>query len=181
VREVRTKYAAANQQALRYARFAVEPEVEVDPQEQARMRLKMPLWAYAFRTGQIDELTKAIPSFEAMVVLANKWGIPVPKELSEGDERDLIERNREWGMAHARGNAEMENAPFYKAKVKAEENNRGCELLFENVGLDQWRQLSKTRQVPVGARWVASLGRVYGPKPVEGKGRGNANNGANRG
>lgn len=63
-------------------------------------------------------------------------------------------------------------APFEIKMEKARAENAHLPLLFENVGYDQWRKLSQQNQIPVGAKWVAAIGVVYGPEPrhqIEGK------------
>lgn len=54
-------------------------------------------------------------------------------------------------------------APFEIAKHKALEANAHLPVLLEDVNYDRWRALSIAKQVPVGAKWVACLGIVYGP------------------
>lgn len=53
--------------------------------------------------------------------------------------------------------------PYMVARQKALSANSHLPVLFENVGYDEWRKLSAFKQVPVGAKWVASLCTVYGP------------------
>src|SRR5687768_6206012 len=55
-------------------------------------------------------------------------------------------------------------APFEIARQKALAENSHLPVLFEDVNYDTWKRLSKEKLVPVGARWVASLGIVYGPE-----------------
>lgn len=63
-------------------------------------------------------------------------------------------------------------APFEMKRQKAFAENAHLPVLFEDVSLDQWTRLSKQNQIPVGAKWVAAIGVVYGPEPrhqIEGK------------
>ena len=53
--------------------------------------------------------------------------------------------------------------PFLRLKNRKEAEFAGREVLFTDVGFDQWRRLSAAREVPEGAVWVACLGTVYGP------------------
>jgi hypothetical protein len=50
------------------------------------------------------------------------------------------------------------------AQEKAKHANAQLPVLAEDVGLDQWRHLSKKGEIPAGAKWVACLGTVYGPQ-----------------
>lgn len=88
------------------------------PGERERMRLKMPLWAYARRHNLMDELAAANrEGFAAMVVLASRWGIEVPPEFADQPEFE-IEQN--WQRARNRAWAEIEaNPPPFMRKKKA--------------------------------------------------------------
>ncbi|WP_162258927.1 hypothetical protein [Mesorhizobium sp. Root172] len=55
-------------------------------------------------------------------------------------------------------------APFQVRQQKRLSENSHLPVLFENVNSDQWRKLSMERKVPAGAKWIASLGIVYGPE-----------------
>lgn len=55
--------------------------------------------------------------------------------------------------------------PYMIARQKALAANSHLPVLFENVGFDDWKKLSQNRQIPGGAKWVASLCTVYGPAP----------------
>lgn len=37
-------------------------------------------------------------------------------------------------------------------------------VIKENATIDEWHRMSRAREVPVGAIWVASLGTIYGPE-----------------
>lgn len=54
-------------------------------------------------------------------------------------------------------------APFEINRQRALAQNAHLPVLFEDVSYDRWRQLSKNREIPVGAKWVACLAIVYGP------------------
>lgn len=56
-------------------------------------------------------------------------------------------------------------APFQVLKNKKLNEYRDHPVLHENVSHDEWRKLSRAKEVPVGAVWVACLQTVYGPKP----------------
>lgn len=58
-------------------------------------------------------------------------------------------------------------APFEIKRQKALNENAHRPVLLENISYDEWRRLSATKQVPVGAIWVACLGIVYGPEPKQ--------------
>jgi hypothetical protein len=57
------------------------------------------------------------------------------------------------------------SSPFERNRAKALAANAHLPVLFTDVGYDRWCQLSRTKQVPVGGKWVACLGTVYGPEP----------------
>lgn len=85
-----------------------KPEHNWLPGERERMRLKMPMWRYAFAAGLMDQLDAANrQGFGAMVVLANKWGVKIPDELLQDEERT----EREWRVAGNRARAAMEASP----------------------------------------------------------------------
>lgn len=76
--------------------------------ERDRMRLKMPMWRHAFECGRVDELDTANRAgFGAMVVLAGKWGIPIPDELLADEGKT----EREWRLAGNRARAAIEANP----------------------------------------------------------------------
>jgi hypothetical protein len=53
------------------------------------------------------------------------------------------------------------------AQEKAGHANAQLPVLAEDIGIDQFRHLSKTRAIPTGAKWVACLGTIFGPPPQE--------------
>lgn len=56
-------------------------------------------------------------------------------------------------------------APYQiKTQQKWAENSH-LPVLFTDVTLEQWKLLSAAKDVPVGAKWVAALGVVFGPAP----------------
>jgi hypothetical protein len=78
-----------------------------DAGEKARMRLKMPMFAFAWSAGRMEELDRAnSQGFEAMAALAMSWGIPVPQELFEDPHAE-----RNWHAARNRALAEIERNP----------------------------------------------------------------------
>jgi hypothetical protein len=56
-------------------------------------------------------------------------------------------------------------APFEKLIDKTKASHAHLPVLHEDINFDQWRKLSASRAIPVGAVWVACLGTVYGPDP----------------
>lgn len=84
------------------------PEHHWQAGERERMRLKFPMWAYAFSAGLMDELDAANRAgFGAMVVLAHKWRVPIPPELLEDEERT----GRDWHLAGNRARAALAGNP----------------------------------------------------------------------
>lgn len=61
-------------------------------------------------------------------------------------------------------------APFQVRQQKRLSENSHLPVLFENVGYDQWKKLSRERKIPVGAKWIASNGIVYGPEQKQQEG-----------
>ena len=57
--------------------------------------------------------------------------------------------------------------PFLVTRQRLLAENANREVLHENINFDQFRKLSKAREIPVGASWVAALGIIYGPKPKQ--------------
>jgi hypothetical protein len=55
-------------------------------------------------------------------------------------------------------------APFQVRQQKRLSENSHLPVLFENINSDQWRKMSAAKEIPVGAKWCASLGIVYGPE-----------------
>ncbi|MBZ9894227.1 hypothetical protein LB545_07700 [Mesorhizobium sp. BR1-1-6] len=58
-------------------------------------------------------------------------------------------------------------APFQVRQQKRLAENAHLPILFENITYDQWRKMSLAKEIPVGAKWVGTLGIVYGPAPKQ--------------
>lgn len=58
-------------------------------------------------------------------------------------------------------------APFQITQQRLYAENANRPVLFEDVSFDVWKKLSAGKQIPVGAKWVAALGIVYGPEPKQ--------------
>lgn len=83
---------------------------ESDPDERARMRLKMPMWRYAMETGRVSELAEANKrGFEAMVALAQAWGLPIEEEIWKALQRPDAEEK--WRRTQAAAWREIERNP----------------------------------------------------------------------
>lgn len=54
-------------------------------------------------------------------------------------------------------------APFQVRQQKRLSENSHLPVLFEGISYDQWKKMSQAREIPVGSKWIASLGIVYGP------------------
>lgn len=86
----------------------IEP-IRRDDGERARMRLKVPMFQYAFARGCMDLLAEAnAQGFTAMAALATKWGIDIPEEFA-GVQDDRIESD--WRAARARAWNEIDRNP----------------------------------------------------------------------
>lgn len=55
-------------------------------------------------------------------------------------------------------------APFQVAQQKTLAANEHLPVLFEDVNFETFKRLSAEKQIPVGAKWVAALGIIYGPE-----------------
>lgn len=77
--------------------------------ERARMRLKMPMFRFAFGSGLMDDLDRANRAgLGAMIALAGQWGVEVPPELLDALDRD---GERDWQKARNQAWAEIERNP----------------------------------------------------------------------
>lgn len=66
-----------NQPQITFRRDSYEPLPE---DEDARMRLKMPLWSEAMKRGQIERLATALASgLDHVVALAQEWEVAIPE------------------------------------------------------------------------------------------------------
>lgn len=122
-----------------------------------------PSWAIEaavrkFLRGQVDGASKAF--------------CPRPPEISAAvrselehvyDEIDKAKRKAEFkeGQPAPRG-----NSPFERMQAKARAENAHLTVLFDDVSHARFLELHKSRQIPVGGKWVAALGIVYGPPTV---------------
>lgn len=57
-------------------------------------------------------------------------------------------------------------APFEMMRQKALAENSHLPVLFEGVSYEQFRKMSASRDIPVGAKWVACLATVFGPSAL---------------
>jgi len=55
-------------------------------------------------------------------------------------------------------------APFQITQQRKLAENAHLPVIKEDVSYDEWRRMSKAGEVPVGGKWVAALGIVYGPE-----------------
>lgn len=58
-------------------------------------------------------------------------------------------------------------APFQIRRERKRMENAHLPVLFEDISYDEFRALSKARQIPVGAKWIAALATVFGPEPKQ--------------
>lgn len=58
-------------------------------------------------------------------------------------------------------------APFQVARQKALTENAHLPVIAEDITYEQFKRLSETKQIPVGAKWVACLGTIFGPAPAK--------------
>lgn len=90
--------------------------------ERARMNLKMPMFSHAFpNPTMMAELARAnAAGMEAMIVLAHKWGIPIPDELNDQTDVDW-HRPRNQALADIERNPPpyMRRASRFKIKSAA--------------------------------------------------------------
>lgn len=137
-------------------------EKGMDARAKARMRLKMPMLAHAWGNEtlmrELDQANKS--GLEDMIALAMKWGLGVPAELYD-------QTNAEWRTARARALNEIERNPSEGIARQSQARSRfaGRPVIAENVSLHEFRRLSASRQLPVGAVWCAALATIFGPEP----------------
>lgn len=84
--------------------------------ERARMMLKVPMFRHAFPNpamlAELDEANRA--GMDAMILLAGRWGVAIPDELSSQTDAD-------WRRAHNQAQAEISrNPPPYMAHRQRE-------------------------------------------------------------
>lgn len=65
-------------------------------------------------------------------------------------------------LEYARG----ELAPFQRRLNKCRAENAHLPVLHENVTYEQFKTFSASKQIPIGAKWVASLGVIFGPEKL---------------
>jgi hypothetical protein len=119
--DVNPKYVPHPPELARIVRTAVVPQRipaerriapyrEPLPGERDRMRLKMPMWQAAYgNAARLDALARAnAEGFEAMVVLAASWGVPVPQELLDMPGEEAA---RQWRQARNRAWDEIDRNP----------------------------------------------------------------------
>lgn len=56
----------------------------------------------------------------------------------------------------------MNLTPFETSRGKKLSENANRPILFENVSYEEAHKLSKEGKIPVGGKWVATLGIVFG-------------------
>lgn len=56
-------------------------------------------------------------------------------------------------------------SPFYVRQEKTRTKYSECEILAENVGLDEYRR--RVKEFPEGHAWIGALATVYGPPAME--------------
>ena len=55
--------------------------------------------------------------------------------------------------------------PFYIRQEKTRTRYKDCDILAENVGIDEYRR--RVREFPEGHAWIAAVATVYGPPAME--------------
>lgn len=58
-------------------------------------------------------------------------------------------------------------SPFHVRQEKTRTKYRECEILAENIGLDEYRRRCTAKEFPAGHAWIAGLATVYGPPAME--------------
>lgn len=103
--------------------------------ERERMRLKMPMWRHAWANGLIGALDVANrEGLGSMVVLAQRWGIPVPEELLA----DFDRAERDWRLVGDRARAAMEaNPPPFMRRRHAQAMREHASTPSEGVNIDE--------------------------------------------
>lgn len=111
--------------------------------------------AHRFRNGKVpgqsDKFSPSQPEFVAEV---------------ERQEEFISLRNRP-RLERPPLREQWSTPPFMVTQQKKLAENSHLPVLYENIGHDRWLRLSRTRQIPTGAKWVACLGIIYGPEPKQ--------------
>jgi hypothetical protein len=117
-----------------------------------KMLFKMALWRYSMdKKGGLDRFAEANKlGMDEVMALAQEWNFPIPEEM--------------WHLSPA----EMKPVrmkgpppPYEVKRQRALERFAGREVLHTDIGFDQFKSLSKSGQLPVGATWSAALGTIY--------------------
>jgi hypothetical protein len=127
--DVNPRYVPTPPELARIVRSAIVPDripasrqiaaKPISDGERERMRIKMPMWNYAFANGRMDELAHANrEGFGAMIILATKWGVPIPDGLLNMSEAVA---EQQWREARNRAWREIERnpPPFLRSRTKA--------------------------------------------------------------
>ena len=129
--DVNPRYVPTPPELARIVRTAVVPERipehrRIEPfrysndGERARMRLKMPMFNHAVGSEQrMSELAAAnAAGLDAMVILADKWGVAIPEDLH-------VQTNEDWHRARNQALAEMyRNPPPYMRRGNSSAKER---------------------------------------------------------
>lgn len=87
-----------------------------------------------------------------------------PEFIEEARRRqeflDLRARPRIAPPVYSRGSL----APFEVARQKALARHSHRPVLMENIGLDEFKRLCASKQIPLGSIFATTLGIVYGPE-----------------
>lgn len=54
-------------------------------------------------------------------------------------------------------------APYQITYQRKLAENAHLPVIKDNVSYDEWRRMSRAREIPTGAMWVSATGIVYGP------------------
>lgn len=118
---------------------------------------KLPGWAIseavmAFIEGRVERPSRRIGI------------LPTVEELAT-ETRKIVEREGSRQQSAAQfARRPIERIPFLEKLERKRAEYADRQVLFTNVDLDKARMLSRTGQLPVGAKWVAMLGTVFGPE-----------------
>jgi hypothetical protein len=96
---------------------------------------------------------------------SKKFAPSAPEFVEEARRRDellkVLARPRLPPPTYQRGPL----APYQIATQKKWAENAHLPVLFTDIDFNKWKALSAAKDVPAGAKWVASLGVVFGPAP----------------
>ena len=150
--------------------FAAYPEPWTDKKPESVERLRdAQVRAYMFGLDKLPgwAIGEAVRDFTSGKVErpARRVGVlPTVEELAKEVRRHVEDEAARQSRARISNRPAAERVPFMERIERKRAEYADRPVLYTDVDNDKWRALSKSGQLPPDARWVASLGTVFGPK-----------------